>query len=126
MIVIGTDTHKQTHTAQAANSATGELCDGRTAPARTLGFAQLLDWARELDSERIWAIEDCRHVSGPFERYLVAHGERVVRVAPKLMGQSRKGERTAGKSDAIDAAAIARAALDIHRSSEDGAAVDVE
>ncbi len=111
MIVIGTDTHKHTHTAEAANSATGELRGGLTAPARTPGFAQLLGWGRELDSERIWAIEDCRHVSGPFERFLVAHGERVVRVPPKLMGASRRGERTRGKSDEIDALAIARAAI---------------
>jgi transposase len=111
MIVIGTDTHKRTHTAKAANCATGELRGGLTAPARTSGFDRLLDWARGLDGERIWAIEDCRHVSGPFERYLVARGETVVRVPPKLMGQSRKAERTAGKSDEIDAAAIARAAL---------------
>jgi transposase len=66
---------------------------------------------RNLDPERIWAIEDCRHVSGSLERFLVASGERVVRVPPKLMGQSRRGERSAGKSDAIDAMAVARAAL---------------
>jgi len=111
MIVIGTDTHKRTHTVEAANSATGELRGGLTAPARTPGFAQLLDWGRELDTERIWAIEDCRHVSGSLERFLLSRGERVVRVPPKMMGQSRRGERTRGKSDQIDAAAIARAAI---------------
>ena len=112
MIVIGTDTHKRTHTAAAANSATGELMGNLTAPARTPGFTALLDWAMALDAERIWAIEDCRHVSASFERHLVACGERVVRVPPKLMGQSRKGERTAGKSDEIDAIAIARAPIE--------------
>jgi transposase len=111
MIVIGTDTHKRTHTVKAANCATGELLDGLTAKAKREGFDRLLAWARELDPARIWAIEDCRHVSGAFERYLIAHGERVVRVPPKLMGQSRRAERSAGKSDEIDAAAIARAAL---------------
>jgi transposase len=111
MIVIGTDTHKRTHTAVAANSATGELRGGLTARAKTSGFDQLLAWARGLDEDRIWSIEDCRHVSGAFERYLIAHGERLVRVPPKLMGESRRAERTAGKSDEIDAAAIARAAL---------------
>jgi transposase len=35
----------------------------------------------------------------------------VVRVAPRLMGQSRRGERRPGKSDEIDAVAVARAAL---------------
>jgi transposase len=111
MIVIGTDTHKQTHTVSAVFAGTGQLADELTAPARRAGFAELLRWARELDAERIWAIEDCRHVSGSFERFLVAAGERVLRVPPKMMGQSRKGERIRGKSDPIDARAIARAAL---------------
>lgn len=111
MIVIGTDTHKATHTCVAAKSGTGELAGELTAAARKPGFAELLDWGRSLDSERIWALEDCRHVSGSFERFLVDRGERVVRVPPKLMGESRKAERTRGKSDPIDALAIARAAL---------------
>lgn len=111
MIVIGTDTHKQTHTVAAVFAGTGQLAGELTAPAREPGFRQLLVWGRNLDQERIWAIEDCRHVSGSLERFLIATGERVVRVPPKLMGQSRRGERTAGKSDPIDALAIARAAL---------------
>ena len=39
-----------------------------------------------LDDERVWAIEDCRHVSRRFEQALIAAGERVVRVAPHRMG----------------------------------------
>jgi transposase len=70
-----------------------------------------LRWARELGHEIAWAIEDCRHVSQRFERSLVSAGERVLRVAPKLMGASRRGEREPGKSDQIDARAIARAVL---------------
>ena len=111
MIVIGTDTHKCTHTCAAAKSGTGELQGELTARAREPGFRELLDWGRELDSERIWALEDCRHVSGALERFLVGEGERVVRIPPKLMGESRKAERARGKSDPIDALAIARAAL---------------
>lgn len=111
MIVIGADTHKRAHTCAAAKAGTGELVGERTAAARRPGFHELLDWGRSLDGQRIWALEDCRHVSGSFERFLIAHGERVVRVPPKLMGASRKGERAAGKSDAIDALAVARAAL---------------
>lgn len=111
MIVIGTDTHKRTHTCGAVFAGTGQLAAELTATAREPGFAELLGWGRRLDTERIWAIEDCRHVSGSLERFLVASGERVVRVPPKLMGESRRGERSAGKSDAIDALAIARAAL---------------
>jgi len=111
MIVIGTDTHKRTHTCGAVFTGTGQFAGELTAAAREPGFRQLLVWGRGLDEERIWAIEDCRHVSGSLERFLVASGERVVRVPPKLMGESRRGERSSGKSDAIDALAIARAAL---------------
>jgi transposase len=111
MIVIGTDTHKQTHTCGAVFTGTGQLAGELTAPAREPGFRELLAWGRDLDRERIWALEDCRHVSGSFERFLVAAGEHVVRVPPKLMGETRRGERTRGKSDPIDALAVARAAL---------------
>jgi transposase len=68
-------------------------------------------WARGLDEDRVWAIEDCRAISRRFEQALVAAGERVVRVAPHRVGESRKGERRPGKSDQIDALAIARAAV---------------
>lgn len=111
MIVIGTDTHKATHTCSAVFAGTGQLAGEMTASARKPGFLELLAWGRDFDEERIWAIEDCRHVSGSLERFLTGAGERVIRVPPKLMGESRRAERTRGKSDAIDALAIARAAL---------------
>ena len=41
----------------------------------------------------------------------MAAGERVVRVPPQRMGASRKGEREPGKSDEIDALAVARAVV---------------
>jgi transposase len=59
----------------------------------------------------VWAVEDCRHLSRGFERDLLGAGERIVRVPPKLMANARDGARTYGKSDAIDALAVARAAL---------------
>jgi len=111
MIVIGADTHKRSHTCCAVFTGTGQLAGELSATAREPGFRELLAWAQGIEQKRIWAIEDCRHVSGSFERFLVASGERVVRVPPKLMGQSRRGERTRGKSDPIDALAVARAAL---------------
>jgi hypothetical protein len=45
------------------------------------------------------------------ERRLVAAGEEIVRVPPKLTGAARRGGRTRGKSDPIDALAVARVAL---------------
>jgi transposase len=81
MIVIGTDTHKRTHTCGAVDAFTAAARGELTAPARTGSFGMLLRWGRALDAERVWAIEDCRHVSGAFERFLIARGERIVRIA---------------------------------------------
>lgn len=111
MIVIGIDPHKGTHTASAVERTTGEVRGARTVKARERGHGALLAWARSLDSERVWALEDCRHVSGPLERFLLARGERVVRVPPGRMAGARSGGRERGKSDAIDALAVARAFL---------------
>jgi transposase len=111
MIVIGADTHKRTHMLVGVDAGTGELFEGRQIAASEDGHREALRWARGLHSERVWAIEDCRHVSRRLEQALLAAGERVVRVPPKMMGQSRRGERQAGKSDEIDALAVARAVV---------------
>src|SRR3954462_15473057 len=111
MIVIGADTHKRSHTIAAVSAATGELLGEQTVQVGARGFAALLAWARGLGGERVWALEDCRHVSGSFERFLIGRGERVLRVTAKLMAASRRGVRGRGKSDSIDAVSVARAAL---------------
>ena len=67
---------------------------------------------RAVTAPSAWAIEDCRHVSGALERFLLARGEAVVRIAPRLTpAHARKATREVGKSDGIDAVAIARTAL---------------
>src|SRR4051794_28482957 len=108
MVVIGADTHKRSHTLAAVEAASGRLLAEQTVAARRRSFEALLGWARAHGSERVWAIEDCRHVSGALERFLLAHGEAVVRVAPRLTVRQRGAARERGKSDAIDAVAIAR------------------
>jgi transposase len=111
MIVIGADVHKSTHALAAVDASTGQLIAEREIVAREQGHLEALRWAHNLDGELAWAIEDCRDLSHHLEQALVAAGERVLRVAPKLMGASRRGEREPGKSDQIDARAIARAVL---------------
>jgi transposase len=106
--VIGTDAHKRSYTCSAVGAASGELRSSETVKATSAGHERLIAWARGLDPERVWAIEDCRNVSGKLERFLLARGERVVRVAPKLMAGRRRSSREAGKSDPIDALAVAR------------------
>jgi transposase len=111
VIVVGIDPHKQTHTAVAVDGSTGEVLAELTVKARTPGFERLVEWARGLDDERSFAVEDGRHVSGHLERHLIARGERSVRVPPRMMGESRRTDRVWGKSDPVDATAVARAAL---------------
>ncbi|MCA1698631.1 MAG: IS110 family transposase [Actinobacteria bacterium] len=111
MIVIGADTHKSTHALGAVDHGTGVLAGELEIRASEAGHLEALRWARDLADERVWAIEDCRHVSRHLEQALIAAGERVIRVAPKMMGVSRAGEREPGKSDQIDARAVARAVL---------------
>src|SRR6476659_3663518 len=111
MIVLGADAHKSSHTVAAVGASTGELLSDATIQVGERGFVQSLAWARGVGAERVWALEDCRHVSGSFERFLLVHGERVVRVATRLMAGARRAGRDRGKSDRIDALAVARAAL---------------
>src|SRR5438270_7663267 len=110
MVTIGIDPHKQTHSGVAVDPLGVQVAQ-RTVAARRDGFGQLLEWARKLDSERVWVLEDVRHVSGSLERFLIDRGETVVRLPPRLMANARRGVRERGKSDPIDALAIARAAL---------------
>jgi transposase len=111
MLTIGIDPHKDTHCAVAVDQV-GRRVAMRTEPARAGGFGNLVAWARGVDGDRrVWVVEDCRGVSGPLERFLLEHGERVVRLGPHLMAGARSGVRERGKSDPIDALAVSRAAL---------------
>jgi len=109
MVVLGTDAHKRSHTVVAADEAgveVGSITVGATAE----GHLKLVRWAAKWP-ERRWAIEDCRALSRRLEADLLKLGEQVVRVPPKMMAGVRRSARTRGKSDPIDALAVARAAL---------------
>ena len=111
MVVVGADVHKRTHTFVVVDEAGRKLAE-KTVTAVTAGHAQAVMWAREhFGGEVTWAIEDCRHLSARLERDLLALGQKVVRVPPKLMAQTRASARTRGKSDPIDALAVARGFL---------------
>jgi transposase len=105
------DVHKSTHALAAVDAGTGQLLGEREISATEQGHLEALRWAHEFGDETVWAVEDCRNLSHHLEQALIGAGERVVRVPPKLMGASRRGEREPGKSDQIEARAIARAVL---------------
>ena len=111
MVVVGSDVHKRTHTFVAVDEA-GRKLGELTVTAVSKGHDKAICWARErFGADLLWAIEDCRHLSARLELDLLDAGERVVRVPPKMMAEQRRTARTRGKSDPIDALAVARAAL---------------
>jgi transposase len=111
MVVVGADVHKRTHTFVAVDEV-GRKLGEKVVAATCAGHAEAVMWARErFGSQVVWAIEDCRHLSARLERDLMGFDQGVVRVPPKLMAMVRKSARTRGKSDPIDALAVARAYL---------------
>lgn len=110
MVTIGVDAHKRTHTLVAVDEVGRKLAE-LTIAATSREHLKVLEWAAKLPGERRFAIEDCRLVSRRLERDLLGGGERIARVPTKLMAGTRKSGRSYGKSDPIDALAVARAAL---------------
>ena len=97
MIVIGVDAHKRTHTLVALDGVIGVSRGERTIQATDDGALDALRFAAALDEERVWAVEDCRHVTSRLERALLGAGERVIRVPPALTGESQEGHPDAGE-----------------------------
>jgi transposase len=111
MVVVGADVHKRTHTFVAVDEV-GRKLGEKVVQATSTGHRQAVRWARtQFGCGLVWAIEDCRHLSARLERDLLADDQKVVRIPPKLMAVTRKSARTRGKSDPIDALAVARAYL---------------
>lgn len=109
MVVIGVDSHKRTHTVVAADG-TGRKLAEKTVAATSAGHLELARWATRFP-ERTFALEDCRPLCRRLSTDLLLLGEAVIRVPPKLMAGARRSSREPGKSDPIDALAVARAAL---------------
>jgi transposase len=107
MIVIGVDVHKHSLTAVAVD----EVGRPRGEYSSVVDADGLVAWACSLGEERLWAVEDCRHVTRALEASLLASGEPLVRVPPRLTAPHRRRGRVRGKSDRLDALAVARAAL---------------
>jgi transposase len=106
MIVIGVDVHKHSLTAVAVDEVGRQLDCLETSDGE-----QLLAWSKRVGRRRLWALEDCRHVTRGLEHTLQRERQRLVRVPPRLTAPERRRGRARGKSDLIDALAIARAAL---------------
>ena len=109
-VMIGVDPHKGSHTAVALDDSE------RASPSSACGrranqLERLLGWAAPF-AERTWAIEGAGGLGYLLAQQLVAAGERVVDVQPKLAARVRllaTGRRN--KNDPNDARSVAVAAL---------------
>jgi transposase len=108
VVVIGVDAHKRTHTLVVADALGREIAS-TTLAATCDGHRTAVAWALRWPQRR-WALEDCRHLTRRLESDLLRAGERVQRVPTHLMAGVRRSARQRGKSDPIDALAVARAA----------------
>jgi transposase len=109
-VLIGVDPHKVSLAVAAIDEATGELLERASFPQDRTGLRRLERWAKRFP-ERRWAVENAgglgRHLAGR----LVAAGESVVDVPPKLSARVRVlSTGNARKNDGVDDFATALAA----------------
>ncbi|MEU6760873.1 IS110 family transposase [Streptomyces sp. NPDC046685] len=105
-ITGGVDTHKDTHTAAALDSAGREL-GARQFPATPVGYRALLAWLNSLGALVLVGIEGTGVYGAGLARLLAEENVRTV----EIDRPDRKARRWQGKSDPVDAYAAARAAL---------------
>lgn len=107
MLTIGVDAHKRVHQAVAIDGSGQEQARWRGAntPAE---WAALRTWAAGLGPDHRWGIEGSGQYGHGLGQHLVGAGEPVVEVNPRLTAGMRRGGRARGKSDRLDALAVAR------------------
>jgi transposase len=109
-VMIGVDPHKASHTAVAINGAEVPLGTVRVRACASQATT-LVEWAADWP-ERIWAIEGAGGLGHLLAQQLVAAGEQVVDVQPKLGARVRLlSSGTSNKNDPNDARSVAVAAL---------------
>ena len=108
-VVIGMDPHKRSATIEVMAGDEAVVGGGRNA-TDTAGFRAMLADVRRWP-ERTWAIEGCQGIGRHIASRLLAGGELVVDVPPKLSARTRVSAAGQGrKTDATDAHSIALAA----------------
>jgi len=103
-LVVGVDTHRDTHTAAVCDRAGQALAVGVFA-ADPPGYAAVLAWARQEAGEAglAWAIEGTRHYGLGLARYLTAAGQQV----EEIDASKHAGKRRNGKSEGTTATTFA-------------------
>jgi transposase len=106
MVVIGVDTHRDTHTAAVIDPVTGREIAFYTIPTTPAGYQELIEGVAVHGRVLVWAVEGTRTYGVGLVRVLLAAGE-VVSEADR----PKRPLRRAGKNDQIDASRAGREAL---------------
>jgi transposase len=110
VVMIGVDPHKASHTAVAVGGDEQQLGQVRVR-ASALQAMRLLEWAAAWP-ERAWAVEGAGGLGHLLAQQLVAAGERVLGVQPKLAARVRLlASEAVNKNDPKDARSVAVTAL---------------
>lgn len=105
-MVVGVDTHADTHVAAALDSL-GRVVGRLEVPTTLQGYGRLLSWSRGFDTNVAFAIEGAGAYGAGLARFLSAAGCHVA----EINRPDRRARRAHGKSDPLDAEAAARAVL---------------
>src|SRR5918911_4610739 len=108
--IIGVDPHKPVLSAVALDSRGGVLGAWR-GETSSRGLAALRRWAAERAPDARWAIEGSNRLGRPLAVALVEAGAEVREVCPGRTAERRRQRPGRGKSDVVDAEAIARELL---------------
>src|SRR5215813_11653672 len=110
VVMIGVDRHKGSHTAVAVGAVEEPLGQLRVRASAVQG-ERLLAWAQAWP-ERAWAVEGAGGTGHLLAQQLLAAGERVLDVPPKLAARVRLlATGDVNKNDPNDARSVAVAAL---------------
>lgn len=107
-LVIGVDTHAETHTLALVDAGTQRTTGGLTIPATRAGYRRALAQAcLQGPGSRVWALEGTGCYGAGLARYLAGRGETVVEISRPR----RDGRQGRLKSDRLDAERAARSLL---------------
>ncbi len=109
-IIAGVDCHKDSHTIVFV-SAFGKPLKTVTITADGTGYRRAIAIAKELGDDVIWGLESTGSYGSVFAQELDSSGFVVFEVPGVLTKRERKRSTTRGKSDPIDARAIADTVL---------------
>ena len=109
-VVIGMDPHKRSVTIEVMTAEESVIGGGRFGTDEA-GFAAMTDYVnqiRPVATDRVWAVEGCNGIGHHVAMRLLAAGEHVLDVPPKLSARTRVFATGQGrKTDATDAHSIA-------------------